>query len=302
MAVHQISSMAQSPSEFFERAFASNIGLLSPDEQAKLRQATVAIPGMGGVGGAHLLTLARLGVGRFKIADRDVFELPNINRQVGATSQTMGRLKTDVMAAMAKDINPHATVDTLQDEITSANIDRFLEGADVVIDGLDFFRIDARRLLFARARAKRLPVVTCGPLGFSVALLTFLPDGPSFDEFMAIDDRMTEQEQLIRFAVGLAPAGLHIPYLDLGRINLAERRGPSSVVAINLCAAVAATETLNLILQRRPPLAVPRYAQFDPYRLHYRRGTLWLGNRHPWQQMKLWYLRRRLKDVLAAQS
>ena len=294
--------MAQSPSEFFERAFASNLGLLSPDEQTTLRRSTVAIPGMGGVGGAHLLTMARLGVGGFKIADRDIFELPNTNRQLGATSQTMGRLKTEVMAAMAKDINPYAVVETLHDEVTPENIDRFLEGADVVIDGLDFFRIDARRLLFARARAMRLPVVTCGPLGFSVALLVFLPDGPSFDEFMAIDDRMTEREQLMRFVVGLAPAALHIPYLDLRRIDPAQRRGPSSVIAIDLCAGVAATETLNLLLKRRPPLAVPQYAQFDPYRLRYRRGRLWFGNRHPWQQAKLWYLRRRLKHVFAAQS
>ena len=59
----------------YTRAFSRNIGLLSPAEQVRLREATVGIPGLGGVGGRHLLTLTRLGVGRFAIADHDAFEL-----------------------------------------------------------------------------------------------------------------------------------------------------------------------------------------------------------------------------------
>jgi len=49
-----------------------------------------------------------------------------------------------------------------------------------------------------------------------------------------------------------------------------------------------------VLLKRRPAWAAPRYAHFDPYRLSYRRGTLPWGNRHPWQRLKLWYLKRRL--------
>ena len=65
-------------------AFSRNIGWVTEAEQTSLRQARVAIAGLGGVGGAHLLTLARLGVGRFNISDFDRFEQHNYNRQVGA--------------------------------------------------------------------------------------------------------------------------------------------------------------------------------------------------------------------------
>ena len=64
-------------------AFDRNIGWFTPDEQQRLRGKTIAIAGMGGVGGVHLLTLVRLGIANFRIADLDSFELANFNRQVG---------------------------------------------------------------------------------------------------------------------------------------------------------------------------------------------------------------------------
>ena len=279
----------------YAQAFTRNLGLLTSADQAVLRGATIGLPGLGGVGGAHLLTLARCGVGRFVLADADRFELANFNRQAGATLATLGRPKVEVMAEMARAINPELVLRTLPGGLTPENLDEFLQDCQVVVDGLDFFEIRIRRLLFQRAQARQLPVVTCGPLGFSAALLVFLPDGPSFDEFFAIDDGMDELEQLARFAVGLAPAALHFPYLDPRRVDLAGHRGPSSAAAVSLCAGVAAVETVNLLLKRRPAWAVPRYAQFDPYRMRLAKGVLWGGNRHPWQQLKLWYLRRLLK-------
>jgi tRNA A37 threonylcarbamoyladenosine dehydratase len=73
----------------YHEAFSRNIGWVTEAEQATLRRSRVAIGGLGGVGGVHLLTLARLGVGRFSIADFDVFEIANFNRQVGATMATL---------------------------------------------------------------------------------------------------------------------------------------------------------------------------------------------------------------------
>ncbi len=278
----------------YAAAFSRNIGLVTPAEQQRLHNATIGIPGMGGVGGAHLLTLVRLGVARFVIADSDVFEPSNLNRQIGATVQTLNRPKVRVMAEMACAINPQCEIRILPEKIHPDNIDAFLDGCDLIVDGLDFFAIQDRRLLFRRAQERDIPVITCGPMGFSVAMLLFMPESPSFDRFMAIRDDMSELEQLTRFAVGLAPAGLHFPYVDPRHVSFSEQRGPSSIIAVNLCAALAASEILNLILKRRPPWGVPRYAQFDAYRLKFRKGVLPGGNRHPVQQLKLWYLRRKL--------
>jgi hypothetical protein len=106
---------------------------------------------------------------------------------------------------------------------------------------------------------------------------------------------MDELEQLMRFAVGLAPGGLHVPYLDPSSVDLHAHRGPSSIIGVTLCAAVAAAEAMNLLLKRRPVRSVPQYAQFDAHRQRYVTGTLRGGNHHPLQQLKLWHLKRRLR-------
>jgi len=76
----------------YSEAFSRNIGLLSQTEQERVRGARVAIAGLGGVGGNHALALARIGFGSFSLADMDKFELANMNRQVGATIDTLGRI------------------------------------------------------------------------------------------------------------------------------------------------------------------------------------------------------------------
>lgn len=90
----------------YDEAFSRNIGWVTTEEQQILRRRRVAIAGMGGVGGGHLLALARLGIGAFTIADFDVFDIVNFNRQAGAMMSTRGREKADVLAEMARDINP----------------------------------------------------------------------------------------------------------------------------------------------------------------------------------------------------
>src|SRR4051812_32777998 len=85
------------PAFDYDRAFGSNIGWVTGSEQALLRNKRVAIAGLGGVGGVHLLTLARLGISNFVIADLDRFELHNFNRQIGATTHTIGRTKVEVL-------------------------------------------------------------------------------------------------------------------------------------------------------------------------------------------------------------
>jgi len=65
----------------YEQAFSRNVGWVTRDEQHRLRGKRVAIAGLGGVGGSHLLTLTRLGIGAFHIADFDTFAIENFNRQ-----------------------------------------------------------------------------------------------------------------------------------------------------------------------------------------------------------------------------
>src|SRR5258707_5097265 len=90
----------------YSAAFSRNIGWITEWEQQELRKKAVAIAGLGGVGGAHALTLARLGIGGFHLADLDRFDVVNLNRQAGAFISTVNLEKTAVMAQMTRDVNP----------------------------------------------------------------------------------------------------------------------------------------------------------------------------------------------------
>lgn len=283
--------------EFFNRAFSRNLGLLTAQEQETLRKSRIAIAGLGGVGGIDLITLARIGIGAFSIADPDIFELPNINRQYGASTRTFGFKKVEIMQNMLKEVNPFAEVKVFETALDRKNVDDFLKGADVFVDGIDFFSIDIRRQIFSRARDMGISALTAAPLGFSSTLHVFTPDGMSFDEYFDINDNMTNTEKLIAFAVGLAPSALHMKYLNLNFVNLKERTGPSIAIACNLASALTVTEAINLILKKRPVMAAPCYLQFDPLIRIYKKGYLPMGNRNPLQRFKRWWLKRKIKSL-----
>ena len=277
----------------YNEAFSRNIGWLTVAEQQVLRRKRVAIAGLGGVGGAHLITLARLGVGAFHIADFDAFDLANFNRQSGALLSTLGRPKADVLAEMAKDINPELDLQVFGEGVSEVNLDRFLKGADLYVDGLDFFAFGARRATFAACARLGIPAVTAAPLGMGAALLTFMPGRMSFEEYFRLEG-LSEHEQAIRFLIGLSPAMLQRAYLaDPSAVDLAGRLGPSTVIACQLCAGMAAAEAVKIMLIRARS-AAPVALQFDAYRGKLKRTWRPWGNRGPVQRMILAIARRQL--------
>ncbi len=278
----------------YEEAFSRNIGWVTETEQQRLRQSRVAIGGLGGVGGVHLLTLARLGIGRFTIADFDVFDVVNFNRQVGATVSTLLQSKIDVLAEMTRDINPEIDLRLFPEGVQIDSIENFLTDVDVYVDGLDFFAFSARRLTFAACERRGIPVVTAAPLGLGTALLVFGPGGMSYEDYFGFEG-CDEMEMAIRFLVGLSPAMLQRGYVaDMSRVNLAERRGPSCIAACQLCAGVAAVETLKVLLGRGGVRLAPWGSQFDAYRMSYSRTWRPGGYKNPLQRLMCALVRRKL--------
>lgn len=232
----------------YETAFSRNLGLVNEAEQDRLRNIRVALPGLGGVGGAHLQTLGRMGIGAFNLADPDTFEVVNFNRQLGATRSTVGKRKVEVIADLAREINPTADVKVFPQGITRENIGAFLEGVDVVVDGIEFFQIETREMLYAACRERRIPVVNAGPIGFGAAVIVFTPDGMSFERYFGLESGMTRAEKLMAFALGLG-AGLKGD-IDPRRVDMERQKGPALASACMLCAAAAATEVLKLVTGR----------------------------------------------------
>jgi molybdopterin/thiamine biosynthesis adenylyltransferase len=275
----------------YERAFSRNVGWVTVSEQATLRKSRVAIAGLGGVGGAHLLTLSRLGISHFNIADFDDFDVHNINRQAGAFMSFMGQPKIHTMAQMAKDINPETDLRLFPKGVQPDNVDEFLNDVDVYVDGLDFFALPARRMVFAKCREKGIPVLTAAPLGIGVAFLYFSPTGMSAEDYFRWEGH-DSQEQYARFIAGLSPAMLNRDYLVAPEaVNFQEKRGPSTIMACDLCAGVMGASVLKVLLGRGNVKAAPWGMHFDAY--HQKLKFTWrpFGNANPLQQLLLKFIR-----------
>lgn len=275
----------------YEKAFSRNIGWLTPDEQLKLKKSKIAIAGLGGVGGAHLLTLTRLGIGSFNISDFDSFDVHNLNRQSGAFMSSMGVTKLEAMTAMAKDVNPDLEIQNFPEGVQSNNVEEFLRDVDVYVDALDFFALPARRMVFAKCREKGIPALTAAPLGMGAAFLYFSPSAMSFEDYFKIEGH-NEQEQYARFIAGLSPAMLNRNYLVAPEsVNFLEKRGPSTVMACDLCAGIVGTSVLKLLLNRGAMKAAPWGMHFDAY--HQKLKFTWRpwGNSNPLQQLLLKFIR-----------
>lgn len=277
----------------YNRAFSRNLGWVTPAEQQLLRQKTVAIAGLGGVGGLHLVTLARLGIARFRLAEFDSFDLVNFNRQVGATVSSMGKSKLAVMRGMAMDINPEIDIAEFPEGVNEGNVERFLEGADIFVDGLDFFAFSARILAFQTCWRLRIPAITVAPIGMGAALLNFVPGrGMSFSQYFGLDEA-TPADLPLRFLIGLAPAALHRRYLvDPSFVDLDAGHGPSTAMACQICSGIAATEALKILLRRGRVLAAPHGVHFDAYRNKLVRTWRPRGFRNPMQRLVLRIARR----------
>lgn len=280
----------------YDEAFSRNLGLISPSEQARLRNSRVAIPGMGGVGGMHLMTLARLGVGKFRVADADAFEVKNFNRQFGATIENLGRPKAEVLKSAVKGVNPELEIEAITEFVSGENVHQFLDGVDLLIDSVDFFAFEARRMLFREARNRGIWVVTAGPIGFSTAWLVFDPNGMSFDDYFDLKDGMQSVDLFCAFALGLAPRATHLPYFDFSYVE-SSGRGPSVAAACNLASGVVGAEAIKILLGRGQVRAAPCYAQFDAHRCLLRKGRLWMGNRNPIQRLKRRIMRRKMLEL-----
>ena len=279
----------------YDEAFSRNLGWVTQAEQQRLKNSRVCIAGLGGVGGVYLLTLARLGIGAFSIADFDTYALANFNRQVGATMSSLDQPKIDVMLAMARDINPELDIRVFSDGLNPGNLDAFLDGGDVYLDGLDFFALDIRRRVFALCDSKGIPATTVAPLGMGAALLNFLPGRMTFEQYFRLEGRDAD-EQALRFLVGLSPALLQMSYLvDPSRVDLASRRGPSTVIGVQLCSGIAATQVLKLVLRRGRVVTAPRGLHFDAYRNRLKQTWRPGGNHNPLQRALLAVARRRLR-------
>lgn len=148
----------------FETRFGGIARLYGKSGLEKLRAAHVAVVGIGGVGTWAAEALARSGVGALTLVDLDEICVTNINRQLHALTETVGRSKVEVMAERIRAINPECKIAAEQKFFNAQTAGELLAPQyDFVLDAID--SVTNKVLLLAKCREKKLPAVACGGAG-----------------------------------------------------------------------------------------------------------------------------------------
>lgn len=272
----------------YKNAFSRNIGWINKEEQEKISKAKIAIAGMGGVGGQYLVSLSRMGFQNFKIADFDIFEEHNFNRQYGATISTIDKEKSDVMSDIAKNINPNSIIKNYDQGITDKNIDDFLENIDIYIDGLDFFVLDVREKIFKKCKDLSIPAITVAPIGMGGSMLFFDNTSMSFNEYFNFPKKATLEEKLVYFISGLDPDSFHASYMIIkDGFDFKNQKVSSNIAGINMAASIVAANTFKVISNRGGIIKAPHSLHFDAFLNESKIVELKYGNKNYSQMNKI---------------
>lgn len=170
------------------------------DRQRLLHSLTVGVAGCGGIGGMAASRLARLGVGRLKLADPDGFDISNINRQIGASSANRGRNKAVVVAEMIHDVTPDVDVEIYSEGITPDSAGEFVDGCDYILDQMDFYEVRNRYALHRAFRASptfimalKVPTVAHGTFVFK-----YTKNSMTLEEVYGISEESALSPRVIR--------------------------------------------------------------------------------------------------------
>lgn len=140
--------------------FSRACSIYGKQNMSRLAQSRVAIFGLGGVGGYVLEALARSGIGNFDVIDSDRISISNFNRQILATSQTLGEFKTDTARQRVLSINPNATVNARTVFFLPEHSDEFdFKKYDYVVDAVD--TVSAKIHIVSQAQAAGTKIISC---------------------------------------------------------------------------------------------------------------------------------------------
>ncbi|WP_300667990.1 HesA/MoeB/ThiF family protein [Desulfoluna sp.] len=180
--------------ETWPERYVRNAGSFSCAEQRALLGKKVCVAGCGGLGGYIAQLLARMGVGHLLLFDPDTYEASNLNRQVFASSKTLGRAKAETTMQAIQVINTSTSVMAYKLDVTGKEAQTHLAGVDLIADGLDTLQDRAR--LSNLSRELGVPMVHAALSGFEARVMVLWPDGPSFGELFGAEAETTAEETL----------------------------------------------------------------------------------------------------------
>lgn len=171
--------------------------------QQKLLDSTALIVGMGGLGSPVAMYLAAAGVGHLILADFDVVEINNLQRQIIHSTSDIGKAKVDSAHDRLKQINPEITVTRFNQLLDEESLDELVPQVDIVIDGCDNF---ATRFSVNRACVKHhKPLVSGAAIRFEGQISVFPNNGEEFPCYQCLYKEEGEEDQTCSANGVLAP-------------------------------------------------------------------------------------------------
>lgn len=164
-----------------ERRFVGNIPSISVQEQEQLKQKHVLVVGCGGIGGYVMEYLARAGVGKLTVIDHDSFDETNLNRQLYATTASLGKSKVTEAKERAMQINPQIEVEFWMSKLRKSTVGTALCGKDLVIDALD--SVEDRLMLEAACAENGIYLIHGAVAGWNLQVMTVSPGSQSLKQF-----------------------------------------------------------------------------------------------------------------------
>lgn len=263
----------QDETQFRSKFLNRTLPFLTENGAETLKYKTVGVAGCGGVGGATAVTLARMGVGHFHLADPGVFDTPDINRQWGASTKTLGKKKIDIYREWIQDINPFATVEVWQEGIQEGTLETFLKDCDLLIDCLDLsVPPKTRGEMFERARRQGVFAISAPIFGFGTIVVGADPKGMPISPLV----KLLESSQAAASFPKILYRFFMPEHLDLIAHWLDEKKTkvPSTAIAPLVAASVVATESLAALIGDkipggRRPVSLPQIFLLDLFRMSY---------------------------------
>jgi molybdopterin/thiamine biosynthesis adenylyltransferase len=174
--------------------FIRNIGTLSIEDQLTIVKTKIGIAGCG-IGSEVARQLTRFGFTISALADPDIVEIHNLNRQSYHHNQ-VGKKKVEALLEKLKLINPDQKPELFPDGITKKNYKKFVDLCDIVVDGIDPSAINLSVAIAREAQRQNKHVVTALDFGFGARLFVFAPDGMDIMDFLKIDKNTTDEAML----------------------------------------------------------------------------------------------------------
>lgn len=258
-------------SEQYSALVQRNVGFITAEQQERLRNARVAVLGVGGVGGSAFEVLVRSGIERFSIVDCDRFDATNMNRQVFATQDTLGELKVDVAARWALSVNQEVRVQTFE-RVGEDNIGDILDDADVVVMGID--SLLPCLIASRKAREMRIPAVEGWAIPFG-NVRVFTGETPTLEEaydlptvgkpLSDLSDRDVAELQLkVLMSLGQIE-GVADYYTEETLEKIRQGHIVSFAPTVRLTAILLALEAIKVLLDWGKLSLSPHFAVYDPF-------------------------------------